>query len=196
MDVSSIVSGLTADNAFLAGPNVVFASIESPPMAVVLPQESLAVPLCAPAEPGCYENAKWLFFDHYREDGLTHLPMLLQAFETTTETLVNGQTVVTNKPAFRDTANGRFFSASQLTQFDLASGGAIVKFSSGLPGETRVEALSVIEQDFGLIQYTGQPDDPASLSDLISINIGSRSGLSTVGTTGNLAESLLSQSQN
>ncbi|MAM88436.1 MAG: hypothetical protein CME36_14125 [unclassified Hahellaceae] len=196
MTVTSVMSGLSTSNAFLAGTNVIFASIETPPAAIVLPQDSLTVPLCSPAEAGCFENARWLFFDHYREDGLTQLPILLQGFGTTTETLVDGATVITNKPAYVDTAQGRFFNASQLTQFDLASGNKIVKFSSGLPGETQVQALSVIEQDFGLIQYVGQPDNPASLPDLVRINIGSRAGLATVGTTGNLAERVLSRSQN
>lgn len=196
MDVTSIMTGLTSTNTFLAGTDVVFASVESPPAAIVLPQDSLTVPLCMPAEAGCFGNAHWLFFDHYREDGLTHLPVLLQGFGTTTETLVDGETVVTNKPAYIDTANGRFFNSSQVTQFDLASGNPILKFSSGLPGETQVQAISVLEQDFGLIQYVGQPDNADSLPDLIRINIGSRSGLSTVGTTGNLAEQVLTRSQN
>ncbi|GAA3963249.1 hypothetical protein [Allohahella marinimesophila] len=199
MDVTPITSGLAAENAFLAGTDVVFASFESPPIAVVIPQDSLTVPLCTPPTPeaGCFENANWLFFDHYREDGLTYLPVLLQGFSTTTETLVDGETVVTTEPAYIDTATeGRFFNASQLTQFDLTSGAPIVEFSSGLPGETQVRAISVIEQDFALIQYVGQPDNPESLPDLVRINIGSRSGLSTVGTTGNLAERLLTRSEN
>src|SRR5690606_4565938 len=135
--------GLAASNTFLAGSAVVFASVDTPPSAVVFPQDALTVPQCTLAEAGCFENAHWLFFDHYREDGLTHLPMLLQGFGTTTETLVDGQTVVTNKPAFVATAEGRFFNASQLTQFDLASGSPILRFSSGLPGETQVQAISV-----------------------------------------------------
>lgn len=197
--VFSSLGSITAEGGgFLAGGAVVFASLATtPPQAVVFAENASGSPSCDSESPanGCYSDARWLLFDQYREDGIIRLPILQQGREATVERLVNGVTKTDDIPATEYHGDDAYLNASELTLFDNQSGAPILTYSTRLSGAIRIDGISVIEQDFGLIRYVSWRGDQLTLADLYLLDIGSRAGVSNAGSTNALQEELLTRSR-
>ncbi|ABC26947.1 hypothetical protein HCH_00024 [Hahella chejuensis KCTC 2396] len=181
-----IINPISGD--YLTGASRIYANYQDVSNAsAYLMNLDIAATACPGAHCAVTENARWLYFQTFKEVGVGYAPVLMTGEETPDPN--PDDSVDSYVPAFE---NG-YFNRPAFTSYNLSEGLPVLNLGR-LNGQNKLIQTGVVEQTHGLFTMEKNPDNGDELADVIYFNLSLANSLKNISRSGSIDEKVLRES--